>query len=115
LLKGFLSQSLLQAQSDLILPIPLPIASLSILIQEISGFFIVESHVLETKGGFRSSRDVEDLWDGLVAQLSTAIDGALKEETDAETFLKAKENLSNFVMIVEVVFSFCCQKKSLTD
>jgi len=76
------------------------------LIQEISGFFIVESHVLETTGNFRSARDVEDLWDGLVAQLSTAIDGALKEETEAEIFLKAKESLSNFIMIVEVVFYF---------
>jgi len=76
------------------------------LIQEISGFFIVESHVLETTGNFRSAREVEDLWDGLVAQLSTAIDGALQGETEAETFLKAKENLSNFIMIVEVVFYF---------
>jgi hypothetical protein len=105
---------MLQAQSDLILPLPLPVASLPILIQEISGFFIVESYVLETTGNFRSSRDVEDLWDGLVAQLSTAIEGALQKETEAETFLMAKENLSNFIMIVEVL-SFRRQEKSSTN
>lgn len=103
---GTSSRFLLQAQSDLILPIPLPLASISTLIQEISGFFIVESHVLETTGHFRSSRDIEDLWDGLVSQLSTTIESALEEETNAETFLKVKEDLSNFIMIVEVVDCF---------
>lgn len=100
----------LQAQSDLILPIPLPLASLSILIQEISGFFIVESYVLQTTSHFRSSRDVEDLWDGLVTKLGSAIDRALERETDPEAFLKVKENLSNFVMIVEVLYLFLRKK-----
>jgi len=72
------------------------------LIQEISGFFIVESHVLETTGTFRSSRDVEDLWDGFVGRLTNVIEGALHTETDAECYLKVKESLSNFKMIVEV-------------
>ncbi|KAF8165519.1 exocyst complex component, sec15 subunit [Crassisporium funariophilum] len=90
-----------KAQSDLILPTPLPLASLPALTQEISGFFIVESHVLETTGTFRSSRDVEELWDALIVRLAAAIEGALRTETDPEAFLKVKESLLNFIMTVE--------------
>ena len=75
---------------------------MSNLIQEISGFFIVEAHVLETTGSFRSSRDVEELWDGLVGRLSPAIEHALRTETDPEQFSRVKENLSSFIMIVDV-------------
>ncbi len=85
----------------MILPTPLPLASLSNLIQEISGFFIVEAHVLETTGSFRSSRDVEELWDGLVGRLSDAIENALRTETDPEQFSRIKESLSSFITIVE--------------
>jgi len=83
---------------------------MSNLIQEISGFFIVEAHVLETTGSFRSSRDVEELWDGLVGRLSAAIEHALRTETDPEQFSRVKENLSSFIMIVDVSSSnlwFC--------
>ena len=94
-----------QAQSDLILPTPLPLASLSALTQEISGFFIVESHVLETTGSFRSSRDVEELWDALIVRLTTAIEGALHTEVDPENFLRVKESLLGFIMTLEVGFN----------
>lgn len=90
-----------KAQSDLILPTPLPLASLQSLTQEISGFFIVESHVLETTGNFRSHRDVEELWDALVTRLTTGIEGALQPVTDPETFLKVKESLLTFIMTLE--------------
>jgi exocyst complex component 6 len=81
---------------------PLPLVSLPILTQEISGFFIVESHVLETTGSFRSSRDVEELWEAVAATLTTAIENALRTETDAETFLNVKESLLMFIMTLEV-------------
>ncbi|TEB35768.1 rsec15 [Coprinellus micaceus] len=90
-----------KAQSDLILPDPLPLSSLPALTQEISGFFILESHVLETTGTFRSQRDVEELWDALVGRLSTAIEDALRNEKDPEAFLKVKETLLSFVMTLE--------------
>ncbi|KAJ7682603.1 rsec15 [Mycena polygramma] len=90
-----------KAQSDLILPYPLPLASLPSLTQEISGFFIVETHVLETTGNFRSERDVEELWDALVIRLTSAIDGALRLETDPASFLSAKECLIGFIMTLE--------------
>lgn len=81
---------------------PLPLASLPALTQEISGFFIVESHVLETTGSFRSSRDVEELWEAVAVALTTAIENALRTVTDAESFLKVKETLLMFIMTVEV-------------
>ncbi|KAJ6598867.1 rsec15 [Mycena vulgaris] len=90
-----------KAQSDLILPNPLPLSSLPSLTQEISGFFIVETHVLETTGNFRSEQDVEELWDALVIRLTSAIDGALRVETDPDSFLSVKECLIGFIMTLE--------------
>jgi len=92
----------MKAQSDLILPTPLPLSSLPSLTQEISGFFIVEKHVLETTSDFRSERDVEELWDSLVMGLAAAITGSLQTETDPEVFLKVKECLLGSVMTLEV-------------
>ncbi|KAF8917838.1 exocyst complex component, sec15 subunit [Mucidula mucida] len=93
-----------KAQSDLILPNPLPIASLPTLMQEISGFFIVESHVLETTGSFRSERDIEDLWDAIMTRLTSAIETALRLETDPDAFLRVKESLISFIMTVDSPF-----------
>ncbi|KAJ8584776.1 exocyst complex subunit Sec15-like protein [Rhizopogon salebrosus TDB-379] len=90
-----------KAQSDLILPNPLPLASLVSLTQEICGFFIIESHVLETTGNFRSEREVEELWEALVARLSSAIDASLTNETDPDSFLKVKECLIGFITTLE--------------
>jgi hypothetical protein len=86
----------------------LPLASLPSLTQEISGFFIVESHVLETTGNFRSARDVEELWDALAARLTTAIDAALEKETNSEVFLNVKESLLTFIMTLEVRWLLRC-------
>ncbi|KAL0570600.1 Rab GTPase-binding exocyst subunit S15, partial [Marasmius crinis-equi] len=82
-----------RAQSDLILPSPLPLSSLPSITEQISGFFIVETHVLETTGNFRSERDVEELWDGVVSRLTTSITSALRTETDPDSFLRVKECL----------------------
>ncbi|KAF7301857.1 Rsec15 protein [Mycena indigotica] len=90
-----------KAQSDLILPSPLPLASLPSLIQEISGFFIIETHVLQTTGNFRSERDVEELWDSVLARLTTGIDYALRTETDPDSFLAVKESLLSFIVTLE--------------
>ena len=94
----------LQAQSDLILPSPLPLASLSEYTQEISGFFIVETNVLQTTNNFRSERDVIELWDLLIARLIAGIDASLTSETDPDVFLKAKECLLGFIMTVEAPY-----------
>ncbi|RDB22600.1 Exocyst complex component 6 [Hypsizygus marmoreus] len=90
-----------KAQSDLILPSPLPLAALPSLTQEISGFFIVETHVLETTGTFRSERDVEELWDSLVMGLANAITNSLRTENDPDEYLRVKECLIGFIMTLE--------------
>ncbi|KAH7914426.1 exocyst complex subunit Sec15-like-domain-containing protein [Hygrophoropsis aurantiaca] len=90
-----------KAQSDLILPTPLPLSSLLLLTQEICGFFIIESHVLQNTGNFRSERDVEDLWEALIARFSAAIDVSLKSETEPDSFLRVKECLIGFAMTLE--------------
>ncbi|KAH7931199.1 exocyst complex subunit Sec15-like protein [Leucogyrophana mollusca] len=90
-----------KAQSDLILPTPLPLSSLVLLTQEICGFFIIESHVLENTGNFRSERDIEELWEALIARFSTAIEASLKNETDPDSYLRVKECLIGFTMTLE--------------
>ena len=101
--------SILQAQSDLIIPDTLPLSSLPSVTQEIVGFFIIETHVLDTTGNFRSERDIEDLWDALVGRLCTTVERVLQNETDADSFLRVKESLIAFVMTLEVlvtIFSY---------
>ena len=92
----------IKAQSDLIIPHPFNLANLPTLIQEISGFFIIETHVLETTGTFRSERDVEELWNTLVKGLTAAVEKALSNESDPDVFLKTKECLIGFLMTLEV-------------
>ncbi|KAG5351295.1 hypothetical protein C0989_007034 [Termitomyces sp. Mn162] len=91
----------LKAQSDLILPNPLPLAFLPQLTQEISGFFIVETHVLETTNSFRSEREVKELWDSLVAGLTSSITNALQTEKDPDEYFRVKECLLGFIMTLE--------------
>lgn len=80
-------------------------SSLPSLTQEISGFFIVEKHVLETTTDFRSEREVEELWDALVMGLADAITSSLRTETDPEVSLKVKECLLGSIMTLEVRYS----------
>ena len=75
------------------------------------GYFIIETHVLNTTGSFRSEREVEDLWDALINRLSTAVEDILRNENDPDTYLKVKEDLLGFVMTLEVRLSrsvACC-------
>ncbi|KAF9649350.1 exocyst complex component sec15 subunit [Thelephora ganbajun] len=90
-----------RAQSDLILPNPIPLSALSSIIQEIAGFFIVETHVLKTAGNFRSEQELEELWDSLLGRLCLALDVALSTETDPEGYLRVKEALIGFIMTME--------------
>lgn len=99
----------MQAQSDLILPEPLPLSSLYPVTQEIVGFFIIENHVLDTTGNFRSERDVEELWEGVISRMGNAVEGALRNENDPDAFLRVKESLIGFIMTLEVCLSFHLQ------
>lgn len=66
------------------------------------GYFIVENHVLNSTGSFRSEREVEDLWDALISRLSNAVEDTLRNEKDPDTYLKVKEALLGSVMTLEV-------------
>lgn len=90
-----------RAQSDLILPTPIPLNGLTSLIQEVAGFFIVETHVLKTTGNFRSEQELEELWDSLLGRLCLALDNALGTETDPEGYVRVKEALIGFIMTME--------------
>lgn len=100
------------AQSDLVIPEPLPIASLGNVTQEIVGFFIIETHVLNTTGNFRSERDVEELWDAVVKRLGFAVSSNLRNEKDPESYLRVKEVLMSCVMTLE---SYSYSTSSLHD
>ena len=76
--------------------------------EQIVGYFIIETHVLNTTGSFRSEREVEDLWDALISRLSNAVEDVLRNENDPDTYLKVKEALLGFVMTLEVCVSCLC-------
>ncbi|KIJ56882.1 hypothetical protein M422DRAFT_218657 [Sphaerobolus stellatus SS14] len=90
-----------KAQSSLILPTPLTLAALPTLTQEIVGFFIIESHVLRTTRGFRSEREVDELWDSVVSRLGDGLNQTLSSETSPEVFLDVKEELIGFSATLE--------------
>ncbi|KZT72537.1 exocyst complex subunit Sec15-like protein [Daedalea quercina L-15889] len=90
-----------KAQSDLILPSILPLDQLPKVTEEVVGFFIIETHVLNTTGSFRSPREVEDLWDALLRRIGNAVDTALKNVSDADSYLGVKECLLSFIMTLE--------------
>ena len=69
------------------------------------GFFIIENHVLDTTGTFRSERDVEELWEGVISRMGAAVEGALRNETDPDAYLRVKESLIGFIMTLEVRLS----------
>ena len=93
---------ILQAQSDLILPFPLNLPALPSLLQEITGFFIIEREVLRTARNFRSERDVDELWTSVIGRLTQAIEQSLDRETDPDQFLLVKESLLSFITTLEV-------------
>ena len=94
--------AILQAQSDLILPFPLNLPALPSLLQEITGFFIIEREVLRTARNFRSERDVDELWTSVIGRLTQAIEQSLDRETDPDQFLLVKESLLSFITTLEV-------------
>ena len=95
--------TLLQSQSNLIFTsTAIRLATLPAITNQIAGFFIVENHVLNSTRGFRSERDIDELWDAVVAKLAEAVKNSLETETDPDVFLKTKEQLLSFIRTVEV-------------
>lgn len=85
--------------------IPLSLAALSALLEEIVGFFLIESHVLRTTNSFRLEQDVEDLWDGMCERVVRIVDEGLAGCEDPEIFLGTKFKVLTFVQTLEVSLS----------
>ncbi|GAA5918475.1 hypothetical protein JCM1841_003987 [Sporobolomyces salmonicolor] len=90
---------LLLSSTSSLTPFSLP--ALSALLEEIVGFFLIESHVLKTTKSFRSEQDVEDLWDGMCERVVEIVDQGLKGEEDPEVFLGTKFKVLTFVQTLE--------------
>ncbi|GAA5957372.1 hypothetical protein JCM21900_006878 [Sporobolomyces salmonicolor] len=90
---------LLLSSTSSLTPFSLP--ALSGLLEEIVGFFLIESHVLKTTKSFRSEQDVEDLWDGMCERVVEIVDQGLKGEEDPEVFLGTKFKVLTFVQTLE--------------
>ncbi|KAG8761483.1 hypothetical protein FRC14_003896 [Serendipita sp. 396] len=90
-----------KTQSTLILSSQLSLQSLPDLIEEITGFFIAETHVLQNTRGFRSQREVDELWEGVLERLNSSVATELGAESGPEVFLKVKESLLAFTMTME--------------
>lgn len=82
---------------------PFSLSALSALLEEIVGFFLIESHVLKTTNNFRSEQDVEDLWDGMCERVVEIVDEGLKKEEDPQVFLGTKFKVLTFVQTLEVI------------
>ena len=75
------------------------------LTEDIIGFFVIESHVLKTTRSFRSQREVDELWDILVARLIEVVQEGLRDEEDVDTFLASKDIILSFIQTLEVGMS----------
>jgi hypothetical protein len=91
-----------QAQSDLILPSPLPLPQLPEILNAATGFFIIETYVLQQTGDFRAPRDIFALWDSVTQRLVQSLYGALGQEKDPEGYMKVKEALITCMHTLEV-------------
>lgn len=66
------------------------------------GFFIIESHVLRSTRDFRSSRDVDDLWEDMCQKIVEIVGGGLEGCADLEVFLGVKAQVLMFIQTLEV-------------
>lgn len=69
---------------------------------ELLGFFVVELEVLRTTVGFRSLREVEELWDDVVAGLVELVENGIRYEKNVEILLEVKDILLGFIQTIEV-------------
>ena len=59
-------------------------------------------HVRANTRGFRSERDIDELWDGVITRLGEAVKTSLDSQTDPDVFLKTKETILGFITTLEV-------------
>ncbi|KAH7343400.1 exocyst complex component, sec15 subunit [Rhizoctonia solani] len=92
------------AQSSLILTgNPATAANLLPLLQQLIGFFVIESHVLRTTSGrgFRTQHDVDELWDGVMERLVETLRSGMEVSLTSDQLIKAVEHLTAFQSALE--------------
>ncbi|WWC70274.1 uncharacterized protein I206_104224 [Kwoniella pini CBS 10737] len=77
------------------------LSTLPLLMQELVGFFIIESHLLRTMPDFRTQRDVDELWDEMCKRIVEVVGTGLKGCSEPEVFLESKTNVLLFVQTLE--------------
>ena len=70
--------------------------------QELVGFFILESHILRTMPDFRTQHDVDELWDDMCRRIVDVMGQGLKGCAEPEVFLESKGSVLLFVQTLEV-------------
>ena len=70
--------------------------------EELVGFFIIESYVLRAARDFRSQREVDDLWDDMYKGIVQVVGDALKGCEETEVFLTVKGHVLSFIQTLEV-------------
>ena len=78
------------------------LTALPALMQELVGFFIIESHILRTMPDFRTRYDVDELWDEMCKRIVGIMGQGLKGCEKPEVFLESKGNVLLFVQTLEV-------------
>lgn len=81
---------------------PITASNLSDLLEEMTGFFIIENNVFRTTNGFRSEQQVDELWDGMLDMLITSLEDEFSRTNDIELYLEAKLKLVAFLQTMEV-------------
>ncbi|WVQ82288.1 hypothetical protein IAT38_004416 [Cryptococcus sp. DSM 104549] len=77
------------------------LTTLPLLMQELVGFFIIESHILHTMPDFRTQRDVDELWDEMCGRIGEVMSQGLKGCGEPEVFLESKTEVLLFVQTLE--------------
>ncbi|KAG8716234.1 hypothetical protein FRC11_006628 [Ceratobasidium sp. 423] len=93
-----------RAQSSLILTgNPATAANLLPLLQQLIGFFVIESHVLRTTSGrgFRTQHDVDELWDGVMERLVETLRSGMDISLTSDQLIRAVEHLTAFQSALE--------------
>ncbi|KAJ9099706.1 hypothetical protein QFC20_005640 [Naganishia adeliensis] len=71
------------------------------LMEDLVGFFIIEQHVLKTTRTFRTSREVDELWDEMSVAIVEVVSDGLKNCEDSTTFLAVKLSILRFEQTLE--------------
>lgn len=105
---------LLQTQASLILSSHTRLSpdnllhTLPTLLEQLLGFFLVESHVLQTTGpsgsskGFRRQEDVDALWTEMGGRVKDAVRNGLEGCSEMEVWRGVKAGIGMFVQALEV-------------